>query len=642
MNPLIGPYADDEETMLNQAVTETENPLSMIYSNYIGSQTRRKKWFDATASLTYEIPWVKGLSVKGLFGYNYNLENYRQYRKKTYQYTYDKASDTYTQGVASRYNVNRYLHEQYFKTQKISQFVLNYNTKIDHHGLGATLIWESLWREGDNLYAQRELAFPKETMAAGVALNQQGGIRTGDSQYYERTNNALAGRVNYSFADKYLAEFQFRYDGSSIFAPGHRWGFFPSGSVAWRVSEEDFFKNSSLGFIEQLKLRTSYGITGDDTAGQYQYMTGYNYPLSANEERFSTGYMFNGSWVGSVSNRGIPNPNITWYKSKTFNLGIDFDAWNGLFGFTFEYFDRHRDGLLATRTGGIPTVVGASLPQENLNSDRHFGLELQLTHRNRVRDFSYRTSLMGTITRHQRLDYDERTFNSSRDKWLNSQSNRYQGIYWSQYGYDGQFQNWDQIWNYDVFTGSSTYPGNYYYVDWNGDGEINGWDNHPVYFNSTPLVNYSLSFSAAYKKFDLDILFQGSALGSLQYGEQIRGDSSTLEALLDRWHPKDPTADPYNPNTEWVKGYYAFNPRGQDNGTFNRVNTAYLRLKNIELGYNLPEYRSLKSRIFISGYNVFTLTKVRNYDPENPGGDSSYGFMYPHNKTLTLGLSLTF
>jgi len=655
MNPMDGPMTNGPEQYYNQGVTETENPYTMTQASAIGFKQRQRKYIDGQASMTWDIPGIKGLSLKGLIGYNYNFENYRQYQKRCIQYTYNATTGVYTQGVASRYNINRFRHEQLLKNQMNSQFILNYNGRFEKNAIGTTVVWESYWRNGDNLFAQRDLLFQRPTLAAGTADNQQGNMLTGSGDYYNRNNNALAGKLNYGFDDKYLAELQFRYDGSSNFAPGYQWGFFPGALVAWRVSEESFIKESSLSFIQQLKLRASYGITGDDASGQYQFMTGYTYPLGANDRNFSTGYVFNGAWVGSVQNRGIPNPEISWYKSKTLNLGIDFDAWNGLFGFEFDYFNRDRSDLLATRSGGIPTVIGASLPQENINGDRHRGLELQLKHRHQIGGLFYRTSLSSSITRNQRLNWEERTFNSSRDRWINGRAYRYEGIFRppnqseGTLGYIGQFQSWEEIWNYPVHRGMDTKPGDYIYEDWNGDGEVNAQDRHPMHFSNTPWLNYSLNFDAAYKNFDLVIQFHGSAMGSLQYGEQLRGGSNTLRAMLDRWHPDPevPMADPYDTQTKWVKGYYAFSTQADDGSAFNIKPIDYLRLRNVEIGYTIKQIKGLNLRIFASGLNIFTLSHVRNVDPEHPSlitndDGASWGFHYPLNKTLTLGLTLTF
>lgn len=192
-------------------------------------------------------------------------------------------------------------------------------------------------------------------------------------------------------------------------------------------------------------------------------------------------------------------------------------------------------------------------------------------------------------------------------------------------------------------------PGDYKYLDWNGDGEINGLDEHPFAFDQTPWMNFSLSYECSYKNFDMNFLLQGSALGSMEYKEPLysiwgSNGGGTLVQYLDRWHPVDPQADPYDPETEWVTGYYGFTghyPIG--NSEFNRVSTAYLRLKSIEFGYTLPRVNALSSmnmRVFANAYNLFTITGVKFVDPEHP--DNDLGRMYPLSKTYTVGVSLSF
>jgi hypothetical protein len=193
-------------------------------------------------------------------------------------------------------------------------------------------------------------------------------------------------------------------------------------------------------------------------------------------------------------------------------------------------------------------------------------------------------------------------------------------------------------------------PGDYKYVDWNGDGEISGLDEHPFAYDQTPWLNFSLAYDASYRNFDLNFLFQGTALGSMQYREPLysiwgSNGGGTLEQYLDRWHPVDPQADPYNPETEWVSGHYGFTGRyPRENSEFNRVSTAYLRLKSIELGYTLPKkiraFSSMNLRVFANAYNLFTITGVKFVDPEHP--DDELGRMYPLNKTYTLGVSARF
>src|SRR5699024_3489956 len=171
----------------------------------------------------------------------------------------------------------------------------------------------------------------------------------------------------------------------------HQTGFFPSFSGAWRISEESFWKNSGIHHvISNLKMRASYGKLGDDRASSYQFITGYTYPATGANNQLPPGSVFGGTFVNSLQSKGIPNPNIYWYIAKTLDLGIDAEAWNGLLGMTVDVFRRDRSGLLAKRNLSLPSDVGATLPQENLNSDRTEGIDLTLTHRNRFGKLHYK------------------------------------------------------------------------------------------------------------------------------------------------------------------------------------------------------------------------------------------------------------
>jgi TonB-linked SusC/RagA family outer membrane protein len=645
-NPLMPAFADQERTMYYHGLIEGDNPVSFMDRDLVGYKIYGKKWAETSGSLTYNVPGIDGLQAKAMFGYDYFVSDTKLFNKEYNQYRYDEASGTYAK--FTRQSPNSIERQTYMKSHLLTQLSLSYkHTFANIHKVDAFLAWETNRYDSDNFFAKRYLILPLEYLFAGVAEQQLATMNAAADGLYINANNAFLGRANYSYADKYLLEALFRYDGSSKFATGYQWGFFPAVSGGWRISEEDFFKDADLSFIQQLKLRASYGITGDDSASSYQFISGYNYPSGSDRRNFTGGYVFNGSFVASADNKGIPNPYITWYTAKTFNAGIDVNAWNGLLGVTLEYFNRTREGLLTTRTGGIPTVVGAGLPQENINSDRHFGLELELSHRNRISDFSYSTRLITSITRQKRLYVERGAIGSSWSNWKNNQNNRLQGVH-SGYGAIGQFTSWEEIWNYPIYTGRSTIVGDYKYEDWNGDGEINGNDSHPIRFNQYPWMNYSFIFNAAYKGFDLDMLIQGASMTSLIYGEQLReplwgsGESSAMAQFLDRWHPADPKADPYDPSIEWIPGHFAYTGTLPDvNSGFNTENGTYLRLKSIELGYTFPSFAGVKNlRAFVNAYNLLTFTKIRYVDPEHP--NDTYGYLYPLNKTFSFGLNIKF
>ena len=656
-------YADPENTMLNyEGLDLEENTIAKMTSNISGYRKYNQKYFQSSAALNFDFgtvsPILKGLSAKALFSYDYHKDDNNIYRKEYYQYAYNSLTDSYDSKLYNSSSPNQIRREMYSKQQILGQFILNYNRSFgENHKVSGLLGWETQKRTGDNFYAQRDLAFGMEYLFAGVDENQLGGMQSGLNDIYELANSALMGRANYTYADRYIAEVQFRYDGSSKFAKGHQWGFFPSASVGWRVSEESFFKSvSSLSFVDHLKLRASYGVLGDDGELQYDWATGYTYPAtSGNAEQgyynqYAPGYIFGSEFVYGVSTLALPNELITWFTAHTFDIGVDFEGWNGLFGFSFDYFDRRRKGRFARRSGDLPTVVGATAPRENLDSDRHFGMDLELTHRNKIGDFSYKVKAMGTITRQKYLTASENgPYGNSYDKWRNDNlTNRNQGV---QFGYEsaGRFENWEDIWSYSQYTENNVLPGDYKYQDWNGDGEINSMDEHPIAFDQTPWLNFSLGIDCSYKNFDMNLLFQGSALGSMEYKEPLysiwgNNGGGTLEQYLDRWHPVDPTADPYDPETSWVSGYYGYTGNYPlSNSEFNRVSTAYLRLKSIEFGYTLPKVKALSAmnlRVFANAYNLFTITGVKFVDPEHP--DDDQGRMYPLSKTYTLGMSVTF
>lgn len=647
--PHIPPYANNDPTKLYHNRNDGDNPLAFINSDIVGYHKYTRRWVQPSVSLRYDFPFLKGLYIKELVSYDWSNWEGNRHRKEYNQFNYDATNNTYQQfSLGAPSMVHR---GTIFRTQLLTQTSLGYSNKIDKHNFNGLLVWETQKRDADNFSAERNLILPLPYLFAGLTEDQIGTMNTGD--IYEFTNLGLIGSAHYDYDNKYLLDLSFRYDGSSKFPPSKQWGFFPSVAAAWRISEEPFIKNN-FAFIDQLKLRGSYGAVGDDGASAYQFISGYNYPTGGSDRRwFTAGYVFNGNFLASADNKGIPNPNITWFTSKTIDLGFDFVGWKGLFGVTADYFSRKREGLLASRYGGIPTVVGANLPQENLNSDQTFGFELELSHRNRINDFSYGLKAMMSYVRVKRLYWERGPIGSTRNAWYNNteQNNRYQGVRFLLPG-DGQFQNWDEIWNSKVFVEPGTLPGDYRYEDWNGDGEINDNDRHPMTFDQNPWMNFSLSGDAQYKGFDLSFLFQGSALTSVPYGEKLReplwggGDAGALLQFMDRWHPRDPNADPYNRNTEWVNGNYAYTGSMPDYwSTFNVEDASYLRLKSIELGYTVPakllERVKIKGiRFYVSGYNLVTFTKVKNIDPEHT--DALYGYIYPLNKSVSLGLNVRF
>ncbi|WP_300704850.1 TonB-dependent receptor [Bacteroides sp.] len=652
-------YANDNPEYFQKMSSDALNLLASTDPDVSGYNKTTNKIFQSTMELEYTVPFVKGLKVKGMFSYDNTIADNTIYKKEFNEYNYSPANDTYTAyAMQSPTNLERYYGNSWTTLWQAS--VSYDNTFATDHHVSGLLLFEEAHNVGDNFRAARDFSIPLPYLFAGNSTNQIGTANA--NGLTESASQALVGRFNYDFKGRYLLEFAFRYDGSSKFPAEGRWGFFPSASLGWRLSEESFIKDN-LSFVNNLKIRGSYGKMGDDVVAAYQFISGYDYPNTAGSKFNNTpiGYFFNGSFVNSLGFRAVANPNITWYTVKTLNVGIDADMWNGLLGFSFDLFKRNRDGLMASRIATIPGTFGASMPKENLESDCTKGLEIELRHRNRIDEVSYGITGNVAITR-SLWRYKERTpSGNSYDNWRNNMTDRYNDI-WFGYGSGGRYDSWNQIVNSPIFAGNATLPGDYIYEDWNGDGTIDDMDKYPIATATNasaadfqdkknyPLMNFGLTLSSSWKGFDVNLTFQGSAMSYVAYGEQLSAplqfNGNALDMFLDRWRPVDPKQDPYDPSCQWNQGFYAYGGITPDtNSDFSIQKGTYVRLKTAEIGYTLPK-RWLAPvgvqnlRVYMNGYNLFTITGVKGVDPERPA--ELYGYMYPLNRTFNFGASITF
>jgi TonB-linked SusC/RagA family outer membrane protein len=642
-----------------QAAAQSEADASGTYS-------QNNKWLQTAATLTYDVPFVKGLTLKGLYSYDYMLADNKYFYKAYNEYDYDATTGNYivknTQNSPS--TIRR---EMYEYPTTLAQAWISYNHTFDKvHNVSASLIYETSTRSGDNFYAQRELTLQVDQLFAGNSLNQQGSMSASQANAFTYKSAAYIGNFTYDYKSRYFAKFAFRYDGSSRFATAKQWGFFPDAEAGWRISEEPFFKNfKALSFINNLKIRGSYGILGDDSASSYQFLTGYNYPFGGNAMLLPSGSYFGSTFVNALQSKGIANPGITWYQAKSLDFGADLEAWNGKLGVTFDYFRRDRTGLLASQLNSLADVVGATLPQQNLNSDRTEGFDFELSHRSHIGKFGY--NLKGTFgfTRIMNLTFVSAPFGNSYLNWAQKDgnnfgtgANRYTNIYFGLNG-NGQFENYQAIENSPIFVPRNTTVGDYRYGDWNGDGQINADDYHPFTTIGLPVVTFGFNLGATYKGFDFNALFQGAAMVTSSAFEQAQqplwagGNAQTK--FLDRWRPTDPNADPYSPSTLWTPGFYSYTGTyAATNSSWNTFNASYLRMKSLEVGYSLPAklltHAGVKNlRFFFNGYNLVTFTGLKSSDPEHPEftsqftrSSNQYDYAYPLTKTYIFGVSAKF
>jgi TonB-linked SusC/RagA family outer membrane protein len=640
--PFQKPYINDDMNYPAFIASGT-NPLALLRPDLNGYSRNKTNLIRSSMDLVYDVPGIKGLQVKVFGAYDLNFIADKDLQRQIQLYKLDPVSG---QAVVASTFANNNISVFNSNAQRVNlQGQISYNTSIaNKHNVSAMMLYEQRKNDYSTLKAKRYYDFYTIDVLNQASLANQ----ETDGSESEAANMSYIGRFNYDYMKKYLAEFVFRYDGSYRYNPDQRWGFFPGISLGWRISEEDFIKNN-LRFIDNLKLRASYGETGEDAGNPFQYVEGY-------QTGQTTGYEFvNGEWTSRIMSPSLINRNLTWYSSKTYNTGFDFDIIKGQLGLTFDVYRRNRSGLLATRSLSLPNTFGASLPQENLNSDRVQGIDFDIRHRNKIRNFTYSVGFNMNISQAMDLYVEKGAYQSSYSKWRYDNSYRNKNVLW---GYEviGRFQNWEQIRNYPVFMdgGSgnvSQLPGDPIYRDVNGDGMISAEDARPIYWGAQqPPLQYGLNLSGSWKGLDFSLLLQGAARYTIDLGTEwqtpMYSDRSAPDYLTDRWHLSDPS----NKDSEWIPGYF---PAGRNpldapslrftNNIYSR-SANYLRLKNLELGYSIPgkminRVNIDKCRVYVNGTNLYTFTDkiLKMFDPER--GEN---YAYPLNKSINIGMNVTF
>lgn len=641
--PYYEPYPNGNREYYNSVQNGVVNPLVALDSDVVGKKISHADQFTGQFQLKYDFSqWVKGLTARAMVNYERNSTLAKENPKAYSTYSYDSVNDIYVEKEQSSTNkINRFHDTNSWLTQ---QYALNYENTFGKHDISGLMVWET--KKYDREYFKAEGELDNTSIPEMDAANANNRKVSGSSE--EKAWAGLVARVNYGYDGKYLLELSGRYDGSYKFAKNKRWNFFPAVSVGWRLSEENFIKNNT-DIFDNIKLRASYGVIGDEVdASPGNFLEGYTYP-SDNKYVFGSSNVISGA-----KDKGLINPDFTWYESRLMNLGLDLSMWQGLLGVEFDVFYRKRTGLKATLASTLPTSFGADLPEQNLNSDSHRGFELVLSHKNTINQFHYEIKGNVTYTRKKNLYREQAPFKNAYLNWRNNGANRWENIGWG-YKAIGQFTDWNDLLNSPVQDNNgnlSLLPGDIKYEDFNHDGIINDLDKQPITRSGTPELFFGLNVMAQYKGFDFSMLWQGAGnytfTISHQEPFQQSGKGNGYRMYEDRWHRVDMT----DMNSEWIPGRFPAiraenNPQSnKETSTFWQPNIYYLRLKNIELGYTLPKVWLKKSgiqslRIYVGGYNLLTFapSSVDGMDPE---GNTLYGQYYPQTKTVNFGFNIEF
>lgn len=653
----IGPYTlatkdlPPSQRHYSTVPTENVNVWAKVDPAADGYVNQKNYQYQLTSELNYDLPFLKGLSLNVLAAYDGNLQNNKTFRGSyaLYDYKTDVGSSPSLATINSRLI--------FFIRTNVQGKISYRNTFGGAHNISTFLVTEVRKLRQEDVGGQRQYdqITTHEILDQASTTNQttRGGLsREGYLSYL--------GRTNYDFKGKYLAEFSFRYDGSYRYSPNKRWAFFPSGSVGWRLSEESFIKNH-LPVVSDLKIRASYGIMGSDAGAAFQYVPGYTLSSISQGAVLDPGVLT----LGMIP-PGVINDYLSWVHSKTTDIGLDLSLWKGKLGLTVDIFQKDRTGLLATRSASVPNTFGASWPQENLNSDRIRGYDLEVWHRGKIKDINYNVSANVTYSRTYYLHRERSPYRSTWDQWKdgNDGDGRIQGRLW-RYEQDGIYTDVTQYETAPLIGGtrgnSYCLPGMQKVVDVNGDGRISSDDQLPVSWaqDVNPPLQFGANISASWKGFDINLLLQGASLFTLTMSA---GDTfgylnwaSTWDFWLDRWHQKDPSVSPYDPAAEWIPGKYA--PlQASWSGTSQGTNTQqwvwpsiYLRIKNLDIGYTIPEKIAKKvfmkdARLSVGVVNLATFCKkdLKRFDPEKESGSYNAMLTYPLLREYNFTLSVNF
>ncbi|MBD5354316.1 MAG: TonB-dependent receptor [Bacteroides sp.] len=609
------------------------NPLINVYG--IGGYNKVNSDFHTVnAVLRYNIPKVDGLQVYVKGTIDLNHQNTSKFTNPTALYLYDPVTGETSVDPNTVYPKAKIKMEDRHQTinNKLIEAGISYDHTFGKHSVTGLAVvnyqdYHNKFLTGRNEDLPGE--FPE---IVGVTSS---GYLNGSEFYSERAS--VVGRATYGFDSRYFAEFSFRVDGSTRFSPDNRWGFFPTVSASWVISNESFFKNISPDAMSLAKLRGSFGILGDDgNAADFDYLRKYIFSVNG-------GYPIGGIFgPGILTDSGnYPNPDLKWGKSKDFNVAADLGFWNNRFSITGEFFERRRSNMVMDAPAYLfpPSVgTGGSAPSVNIGEVRYRGWDVALKHLNTVGNFRYHVNVNISRTTDKVLDYgDESAYLPNLRRKGKSYSSRamYQAV--------GLFQSYEEIHEWPVdqdgFGNSTLAPGDIKYVDQDGDNLLTRNDRIYVKTSALPDLNFGIGLGAEWKGIYMNAQFQGVTGYNQLINELYTLENRSLQRFQDYHYTNSWT--PENPNAEYPRvKFTSSSDNNRLESTFWLKKCNFLRLKALTLGYRFPSKMLRKAHIStldvaLQGGNLFTVSSLHNMDPESLRG-------YPLQRTYGLTVNFGF
>ncbi len=569
---------------------------------------------------------VKGLSFVANAAIDKSFEEHKNWRTPWMLYQWDRTTlnengEPDLQGSLKGGTAPSLQEQSWRRDGFTGNMRLNYQRTFNAHGIGfmvgierqtSTEYYFSAFRNEYNTDQLPYLDFGANNLS-----------KTNNGSAWDAARLNYFGRVNYAYNDRYLIEFVWRYDGSQIFDPAYRWGFFPGVSAGWVLTEEGFM--SGLSWVNRLKLRGSYGELGNDKIDPYQYLT-----------TFGPGgnYIFNETVNTQSLASGVnANQGVSWEVAKNSDIGIEGSLFKGKVTFEFDVFKNVRSDMLWPANNAYPLSTGIIVPDQNIAEMENKGIDFSVGYNGKIgQDATWNIGFNGGYAKNKILNWDEP---AGRLPWQISTGKPIGSELY--YNSIGVFKDQAAVDAYPHWPGAQ--PGDIIFEDVNDDGQITTDDRVRNEMNNFPRFVGGLTLGFTWKAFDLSILIQGAS-GAQQYVLLSSGEfGNYLQDFFDgRWTAENPSSTQprvYNREDQ----YWA----AQANTYFLR-STDYIRAKNVRLSYTLPENLLSKAgikytQVYISGMNLFTFDSFKVYDPESSSSTSSN---YPQRRLINLGLNLTF
>lgn len=583
-------------------------------------------------SIEQELSFIPGLKAKGTIAFDPTQIRNKAFRTPSHLWSVNTTTTPYTfiDGIFEQTKPSLSQSMSYSK-QLTYQTSLNYDRTFGKSNIGGLVLFEANGNDSQSFGAGRR------NYNLSVDELSMGSSSLADISNFGTSSSArqmgVVYRATYAYDDKYLFEASGRYDGSYYFAPEKRFGFFPAFSLGWRLSEEKFMQN--ISWLDNLKIRGSYGEVGALAGAEFQYLSLYNVSGPA--------AVLGGGAVQAAAEGTESNPNITWERAKKTNIGLEVSLWKRLLTLEADYFYERRSNMLTNPTEVVPVEYGLNRSQVNAGEMENRGIDLTLSSTYDASNFNVTVGTNFTFAKNKLLQVFETS--TTYDNPNRRITGRPLG---TRFGYESlgyfQVENFDNTGK--LLPGIATqnwgkvFPGDLRYKDLNNDGKIDNNDITAIGEANIPQIIYGVFSNIAYKSFSLDVLFQGAGrtnfYGPSGYWHPFNNGRGAYKSNMDYWTPENRNAS----HTRITPSPTANNNQAS---SYLMFNSRYLRLKNVNLSYTIPEGMSKKvgvqnARIFVSGQNILTFTPIINYDPEIIASEARD---YPQQRVISAGINIT-